>query len=408
MTNLTVTLLQPAQVSTGRRSDNVRETADHLPGWVVRGAFAAAYIRCFGPPTDPHYREDFVSLFEGGVRFPPLFNKDRPYPLSVLTHKYGPRGCQAGDLDLALQPLTLEASLRCADCSEPLKGLRGLPKRPPVDRHTSTQVAARGVAVAETLHSRDSLRSGLSFSGSLIGDSQALELLKEIADEVNVSIGGRRTTKGMVKAQFADSPPGQVGLPLIRDDGLLVLRMESPSVFVNQDGRPQPVPDTDELAGVLRVQHAQVVRHWSRWEHIGGWHAASRLPKPVEIAVAAGSTYLIRTGTRPPDEALAHLLTRGLGLRRHEGFGHVAPEGWMASQRTGLSARAVRLLAEHPDDLTLVVGFLRGGDATAQFKARIEQVSRSSQLGKVLREVVAADPSMALESLGMTDGGLSA
>lgn len=405
MTKLGLTLVQPAQVSTGRRADNVRETVDHLPGWVVRGAFAAAYIRCFGPPTDPQYRDDFVSLFEGGVRFPPLFHRDRPYPLSVLTHKYGSRGCQTGDVDLALQPLAVDVSARCAGCKEPLKGRRGLPERPPVDRHTSTQVAARGVAVAETLHSRDSLRSGLTFSGSLTGDAESLELLAAIAGEVTISVGGRRTTKGLVKALFTDNSADVAGGFLIRDDGLLVLRMESPAVFVDADGRPRPLPDPDELASVLCVDRAEVVRHWSRWEHIGGWHAASRLPKPVDVTVAAGSTYLVWTGNRPTDDALARLLSRGLGLRRHEGFGHLAPEGRLASQRRGLSSKAVGLLVEHPDDLALALDSLKGADVSEQLQDRIQRAGPKSRLAGALREVLAADPVMALESLGIRDEG---
>ena len=60
---------------------------------------------------------------------------------------------------------------------------------------------------------------------------------------------------------------------------------------------------------------------------------ASGLPKPVELAVAPGSTYLLETEREVTDEALAGLGRRGLGLRRHEGFGDLAPPPVLAQGR---------------------------------------------------------------------------
>lgn len=400
MTRLTLTLRQPAQVSTRRRSDNVRETASHLPGWVVRGAFAAAFIRCFGPPAEARHRDEFVTLFEGAVRFPPLYSGGLPHSLSLLTHKYPASGCQAGDVDLALRPTEVQPRTRCAKCLEPLKGLRGIPDAGRTRRHTSTQVDARGVAVAETLHSRDSLDAGLTFSGTLTGDSGGLDLLGMIADEVSLTIGGRRTTRGLVTAEFSDDPVGEPSLPLVRDDGLLVLRLESPAVFVGDDGRPQSTPDPDELASALEVDHAKVIERWTRWEQIGGWHAASRLPKPVEIAVAAGSTYLVEPSARPSDDALVKLMTRGLGLRRHEGFGHVAPE---ARTLAGLPDETVRQLVTNQDDLAIAKRYL-AGSARIEIENRIKTIGPRTKRGRALKGVLRADTALARKALGVVEG----
>lgn len=56
----------------------------------------------------------------------------------------------------------------------------------------------------------------------------------------------------------------------------------------------------------------------------GGWHAVSGLPKPEERAVAAGSTYAALTKGSLSEDAARRLLLRGVGLRRHEGFGALA------------------------------------------------------------------------------------
>ena len=247
-----------------------------------------------------------------------------PHPLSILTHKYGPGNCGFGDLDLAVRPEGPPPGLQCPSCHEPLTSRRGLPNAPVARRRTSTQVAALVVAVDGTLHSRDSLEAGLSFSGRVTGDLEAWQLLTEIAEEMSLSVGGRRTTRGLVKVEISDDPVGEGAMPLPCDESLLVLRLESPAVFVTDDGRPRNAPDPMTLAASLGVDRVDIKGQWSRWEQIGGWHAASNLPKPVEVAVTAGSTYLIRTSSRPSDDALASLISAGVGLRRHEiGRAHV-------------------------------------------------------------------------------------
>ena len=73
-----------------------------------------------------------------------------------------------------------------------------------------------------------------------------------------------------------------------------------------------------------------VERVWARRERVGGWHAASRLPKPVELAVAAGSVLLLCFDQPPPSDGLLALSGRGIGLRRSEGFGalRVSTTAW--------------------------------------------------------------------------------
>lgn len=80
-----------------------------------------------------------------------------------------------------------------------------------------------------------------------------------------------------------------------------------------------------------------------RWHTVGGWHLASGLPKSAEVAVAAGSTYLIEPPAPVPDDALAELGRRGLGLRRHEGFGDLAPPPRLRLGRRARQAEENRL-----------------------------------------------------------------
>lgn len=77
--------------------------------------------------------------------------------------------------------------------------------------------------------------------------------------------------------------------------------------------------------GISGDASSRVVKSWARWEQAGGWHAASGLPKPQELTVTAGSPFLIHPERTVDDSALQRLGARGLGLRRHEGFGDLAP-----------------------------------------------------------------------------------
>lgn len=77
-----------------------------------------------------------------------------------------------------------------------------------------------------------------------------------------------------------------------------------------------------ELAPLLGDAHVTAVeRVWARRERVGGWHAASRLPKPVELAVSIGSVLLLDFDRPPASDRLLALTGRGIGLRRSEGFG---------------------------------------------------------------------------------------
>ena len=92
-----------------------------------------------------------------------------------------------------------------------------------------------------------------------------------------------------------------------------------------------------ELTEALGIP-ALVAQRVVAWVQAGGWHATSGLPKPQELAVTAGSAYIIPPERFVGDSALATLAARGLELRRHEGFGDLAPPpilrgGAVAQQR---------------------------------------------------------------------------
>lgn len=315
---LTITIRQPTQVSTRVRVDNILETEGHLPGAAVRGALAAAWIARNGSPTGSAARSRFEQLFEGGVRFAPAYHASPPVSLAVRGHKYGGGDdCDPFEIDeaKATAPLTASSCPHCGQAFVELKGLRSQ-DRPPIGRHTSVAISDANTAKDGQLFSRDSLKANITLTGSLTG---SLDLLEELAGLGTIVLGGRRTSHGLAGIALGESDvpapkPQRIGRNLI-------FRFASPAIFVDDTGRPSLLPNEAELSEQLGTP-CRIDRAWARWDEVGGWHAASGLPKSMESVAAAGSTYAITPSGKIDDQALAALSERGLGLRRHEGFGH--------------------------------------------------------------------------------------
>lgn len=335
MSELTLTLAQPAQIGDRARKDYVLSTLEHIPGSVVRGAFAAAWLARHGvsAPGTPE-RKEFLGLFEGGVRFGALLRDGTEFmSLAVVGHKYDPQdSCAVVDYDHAMGG---GPPSYCPDCGSPLEQLKGLHgTRPVPDRRTSVAIGESGVALAGQLFTRETLRAGQAFSGTIVTGQDQREILAGLGP---VRIGGRRTTHGLAEVGIRNgsTPPTADRRP----DGMLVVRLRSPGIFVDAHGRPAREPSPDELQDALGVP-ARVIKAWTRWEQAGGWHAASGLPKHQELTVSAGSTFLIHPERAVDDSGLENLGARGLGLRRHEGFGDLAPPPKLRPGRLAREAAA--------------------------------------------------------------------
>jgi CRISPR-associated protein Csx10 len=417
MSEITLTLRQPAQIGDRSREDFVLSTLDYIPGTVVRGALAAAWLARNGVsrPGTPQ-RAEFLRLFEGPVRFGALLRTGTEFPsLSLVGHKYpATDDCAVREYDLALID---DAPIQCPDCDspfEPGKKLRG--GRPDKKRRTSVSIGDGGVALSGQLFTRETLAAGQDFTGTIVAPSPSdLDALVALGP---VRVGGRRTTHGLAAVTIRNT--AQPPTAQLRADGKLVIRLRSPGIFTNRQGRPIPEPDQAELRHVLGME-AKVERRWARWQQVGGWHVASGLPKPAELAVAAGSTYLIWTERTVPQSTLEALGRRGLGLRRHEGFGDLAPppvlddgkaarEEKQRSQRQfsdsvaelrGFPARYPRLWPQVREALR---GHVNGNARGTAFLERVAERLPDPSMVSALRKFLAMSPQDAAYVAGELTG----
>jgi CRISPR-associated protein Csx10 len=391
---VTVTARQRLALGVGSEVSFFTSTHRYAPGSVLRGALAAAWITENGPPSAGNDAAGFRELFDGPVRYGPLFVPGSAVmPVSARRCKYphDDKDCRSQAVDAAF-----EAGSRCPACSGPLEPGKGqviLPGGVSLERVTRTSISpVTGKAADGELYANGALPAGTTLTGYIYGRSPWLERTRRLR------LGGRRTVSGSAEYEAAPLQAAEEeqlpfewpGLPADMsttsavpggEDARVIIRLASPAVFVDAAGRPSLEPDPD-----LDLGGATVKRRWARPVIWSGWHAASRLPKPDETCAAAGSTYEV-TGPAPVLRDLAERLPwEGTGLRRSEGFGdiRIARRPWRppapaAAQDAGVPAgtdtavfgwlRELRRLDLEPPQLRWVTDALRELQLAREYQA---------------------------------------
>lgn len=345
----TVTLTARQPLSLGTRPNPgtaLLRTHRHIPGTVLRGALAQVWIAAHGKPdelahSDPSLLAHFVELFERHVRYGALL----PYgwslvPLSVRRCKYRhTAACSQWSVDEALGA----AAEECAVCAGPAELSKGQvePFDPSAGRlvrqSTHVELTEDGVAAEGQLFTREAIRpqddnnQPTRFRGHLIlPDDLSAQADEWLRAEHHVRIGGRRSTSGLALVTSSPAAPASVAT-----GQRLALRFTAPALLTDDCGLPALRPQKSELAALLGTD-VTIERSWVRHERIGGWNTAANLPKPEELAVSAGSTFLLDCAQPPALKRIRALCDRGLGLRRNEGFGllRVDTEPWSAPTHT--------------------------------------------------------------------------
>lgn len=348
MTTYTYTIRADGDISAGYATGvgNVRQAHLILPGSTVRGALAGAFARAHASADQTAMQAELDELFERAL----VVSQAVPAAeLSLAAASFGRckyrdfGGCEAtvDDAFDALEGAATASSCRCEVGWEFGKGwtggehLRGA--------RTSTQLTEHGRARTSALFTREFVRPDQrEFTGTLTvrpGHELSQETIDWLASGIRLRLGGRRTVQG--GAQFTARPADghTAGLDaLTRSDGRAVLRLASAAIVVDEFGAP-----TTDIGPALRAllgSQAQVEesRAWPRTDRITTWHARARLPRPVETALAAGSTWVV--SGLPPDARA--LLAGGIGLRTGEGYGQaVVLEAPGDAERFGVPALGV-------------------------------------------------------------------
>lgn len=208
MFDVQVTAHQPLALGVRPAGTAPVPTRLHVPGSVLRGALAAAWIAEYGLPTKvpASKRREFIALFEGYVSYGPLFaTGSQVVPLSVLRCKY--RRC-ATVVDEAFDDTGDNPSCGCGPLA-PGRGeveFTGAAAGRPVTQSTHLQIDDdRGTAeegllfTRRVLAHRDADGAERTFHGRIspgadLPDGAAAWL----GDTRRLRLGGRRGTSGAV------------------------------------------------------------------------------------------------------------------------------------------------------------------------------------------------------------------
>ena len=311
----TITLTTQQRVSLGMGAENAFLTRSHpyIPGSVVRGALAAAWLR-EGIDRDL----GFEMIFETG-RFSNAWPEGvEVQSQSVLRTKYG-TNTSDDDRDLAFTTNANSTDHAPKPSEEALKGgfdySRGFGQ---LRRRTVTATAMKPrkhVALDRALYRREALEKGTVFTGTLILPEGA-ELPEEFTKINTIYVGGRASVMGRTTLEIQRSDP-----PRIPTSNEVVIRTLSHSILVDDFGVPMT-----SFSEALEARGVSVIKNCCWADRVesgvaGGWHAASGLPKPMEIGLSPGATARIERPKK--DDVLEKLLDEGIGLRRAEGYGWI-------------------------------------------------------------------------------------
>ncbi|SHJ67599.1 CRISPR-associated protein Csx10 [Tessaracoccus bendigoensis DSM 12906] len=359
---LKLTITSGQRVSLGQGGERAFLTTSHpvIPGSVVRGGLAAAWVAAGG-----NRDEEFSQVFESCRFSPAIPTGTVVVGQSVKECKYHRGTGHPERHDEAFDGRLAPDDHGCAGRNV-AKG--GYSATAFVTVTTTALNPRRHTAAEAQLFSRQTIERGTEFVGYVVlPDGVQDRMLRRLS---TAFFGGRGSVMGRcsVKFEALSGPPRLPG-----SSAELVVRTISPTLLVDPSGAASTdLRDALERAGI------DVVDCWAhRFDTgvAGGWHLASGLPKPTEIALAAGATALIKN---PGPEKLTRLLDAGIGVRRSEGYGwlEVLPAPVFEGQSVAVTPRrdgavevpetasgwpaTVKAFKLQPQELQWLAGRLRG------------------------------------------------
>lgn len=314
---------------------NTASTLEFIPGTALRGAMAQRYLRRGGSPTS----DDFVEMFERSIRF--LDGRLRidgrrsaPVPLSA-------RRCKTcgspSRKDLVEANAGVERCLRsgCGGDFKSFSGwwVAGANGDDDQFRAVDTVFIGRtsienGTAKEGSLRFSSCLPAGEQrFVTQLVGDADTIEiLLLEVGIERGeyLRMGSASSVGG--RFEIVEQPSlEEIEAPTFDDGAAVAVDLLARSILVDPWMRAVTVPEPP--TGWRLARRSAEPWAYTSTEEVHGWNAGQQIPKPVDIAVAAGGVLVLT-----PDgndhagrmESLRGWLESGVGLRRAEGFGEVS------------------------------------------------------------------------------------
>lgn len=384
----------PLSLRDGRNTAN-SSTLNYIPGSTLLGALAATHnlLR-----QDPGQFDDFffsdISRF--GNLYPSAFEHEdlkgysdavNPLPRTALSCKrfggflfdevdardHPHHGVYDGLISWALFALSGEARTdvlsdleQCPieNCPAPLDTFSGFYRRGAFDEEARGKAEVRlglrtrtginratGAVQREILYSREVLRPGMTFWGTVSVTDNRADEFSAFVQEANASdllrLGNNRS-RGFGRVRLAlDELPAEDDSDSLaerlrqfnsrlrqraQEKGIetphqlyVPITLTSDAILYDNLLRCRTALEPGYLAEEWEIPDGELIYQNSSVRRVMGWNALWRLPKPDELAITMGSVFLFGLNT-PLEEASSPLLKMqkaGIGSRRREGFGQI-------------------------------------------------------------------------------------
>ncbi len=379
----TIELLEPVLANSFAGDSNSAQSLRYLAGSLIRGAAIGEYLKLHPAIDAGDETSDARRLFfSGATRYLPAYpvasNGERTVPAPLAWHKNKTREPHESTTQCDLFDLSLN--------QRPAKQLKGLGEAQfcrlaaedaavwvefgeQVNVHTQRDaVAGRAKENQGAVFRYEALPAGLQLKGAILTERATdAAHLKALLDGKTLRFGKSRTAGyGAVKITMAEEPKefwkevspvalasqnesfmdeqSEYAEDATNDEAFTValedyflLTMLSDTIVRDADGQHtlNPLPALARKLGLPEEPEARLTLHdaktsFRKAEIVGGFNRKWGMPLPQVAAIAAGSTFVIRTN--PPHTSTElkawqeKLHDDGLGERRVEGFGRVAVE----------------------------------------------------------------------------------
>lgn len=376
-------LLEPCLVTSLQGDPNSGVAYSYLPGAVLRGVFAGAYLRhnkidpAQSEATEPVFRRLFL---DGSTRFLNGYidiegKRALPVPKSWHREKHQARfqPKTAPIFDFVVNPAP-----EIEDEPSPQwkgkggywipssgKAYRIKPERT-IAVHTARNRrmgrAAHPDAVNENedagaVYRYDALAAGQTFVAAILcqdGDEKLLEPL--LTGEILIG-GARSGGYGRTRITHLDTLDSwQEVEPPAQSSETLTVTLLSDALFRDENGLYAVDAELVRQAVAKKLGCLlELERAYTGGTAVGGFNQKWGLPIPQALAVSMGSVFVFRTDSSEKAD-LDKLLNEGIGERRAEGFGRVAVN-WHTKEKWRLfDPDKDKTEEEHPDPVALPPG----------------------------------------------------
>lgn len=350
----------PLAISVRRAAGNDLNTLTYLPGTVVRGALAAAYLT-ENDANSAGFRDLFL---DRKVRYGDLRAGDaRPWPLSVRQCSGSPD--DHSKIDLLIREAAKEAAEQECHCKEKLEPPRGFYRyksaegRPPgyygerihTHRQAHSEIDPRFLKTRPgQFHSAQLIDQGQTFEGFIDAATEAKEsLVALIGDGRSIHVG-RGRSRGQGRVRVSISPEERQGPECIEEkvrllnehaagydalNNLVVFSctLDSNTILYDRWLFSRSFLEPTDISPELNTREYPytLLACFRSMLEIPGWHTKGGVPKGDVPMIAAGSCFLFGR-VAPPDRGgefrrlatiFAAVESTGLGERLEEGFGEV-------------------------------------------------------------------------------------